>query len=276
MPTFIKDNACHVLSALLLLVVPLCSIAVETIETQRIVMQENVQDCHVDVIDSAANSCVRFNTKQLFLPVSLISIGVFGSYNVSFHKINESVVSGMNNLRGSHYFRLDDYVQYLPALGYAILGFTGLKAKHSLKERLAVGVAAFATMAAITNVVKYSIREKRPDSSRRNSFPSGHTATAFTGAELIRVEYGIGPGVVAYVVATNVAFLRLYNNRHWLNDVIGGAGLGILSARIGYWMLPVFRKWLGRTEKTKSIYMSAVPGFNINDRCLSMNIAIAL
>ena len=74
------------------------------------------------------------------------------------------------------------------------------------------------------------------------SFPSGHTATAFAGAELVRAEYGWGYGIAAYTVATGVAFMRLYNNRHWLNDVLAGAGVGIVSAQIGYWMLPLSRK----------------------------------
>lgn len=237
------------LSALLLLVYPLCSIVIEPIESQTIVVQKHAPDCPVEGIDSVVKSDARFSPKQLILPVALIAVGTFGVYNSSFHKVNQSIVGGMDNLRGPHYFRLDDYVQYLPALAYPTLGFFGIKAKHSFKERLAVGITAYASMAAITNVAKYSVREMRPDSSMRNSFPSGHTATAFTGAELIREEYGIGLGIAAYTVATGVAFLRLYNNRHWFNDVIAGAGVGILSARIGYWMLPLFQKWFGWTKK---------------------------
>lgn len=62
------------------------------------------------------------------------------------------------------------------------------------------------------------------------------------GAELIRSEYPLGVGITAYAVACGVGFMRLYNDRHWINDVIAGAGVGILCARIGYWMLPVWRK----------------------------------
>ena len=118
----------------------------------------------------------------------------------------------------------------------------GVKSRHGFKERVAVEITAYITMATLTGIGKYSFREKRPDSKARNSFPSGHTATAFTAAELIREEYGLYVGIGAYAVATGVAFLRLYNGRHWLNDVIAGAGVGILSARIAYRMLPLYRR----------------------------------
>lgn len=100
------------------------------------------------------------------------------------------------------------------------LGLIGVKCRHSFKERVAVGLASYLAMTAIVNAMKYTVREKRPDSSARNSFPSGHTATVFTGAELVRMEYGLGIGIAAYTVATGVAFPRLYNGRHWLNDVL--------------------------------------------------------
>ena len=74
------------------------------------------------------------------------------------------------------------------------------------------------------------------------SFPSGHTATAFMGAELVRLEYGIWWGLAAYSVAGATAFLRVWNNWHWTSDVIAGAGIGILSANAAYWLLPLERK----------------------------------
>jgi membrane-associated phospholipid phosphatase len=46
----------------------------------------------------------------------------------------------------------------------------------------------------------------------------------------------------AYTIAITVGALRVYNNHHWFTDVFAGAGLGILSGRIGYWLLPYTRK----------------------------------
>lgn len=62
------------------------------------------------------------------------------------------------------------------------------------------------------------------------------------GAELMRIEYGGWYGVSGYVVATGVGFMRMYNGRHWLHDVVAGAGVGILSARIGEWSCLLWQK----------------------------------
>ena len=107
----------------------------------------------------------------------------------------------------------------------------------------------------MVNVTKKLVDSPRPDTGATNSFPSGHTATVFTGAELMRLEYSTGIGFGAYAVACGVGFLRIWNNRHWLTDVIAGAG--ILSARIGYWMLPVWQKAFKLKESKTAI--SIVP-----------------
>ncbi len=46
-----------------------------------------------------------------------------------------------------------------------------------------------------------------------------------------------------YVVALGVGYLRIHNDRHWINDVVGGAALGYLSTTFAYWIYPkIFRK----------------------------------
>ena len=136
--------------------------------------------------------------------------------------------------RQGRYFRLDDYLQYLPVASNLGIGFLGAKARHSFSDRLIITTASYISLGIMVNSLKYTICEMRPDGSRANSFPSGHTATAFMGAELVRLEYGAAYGAGAYIVAGAVGFLRVYNNRHWVTDVIAGAGVGILSARISY------------------------------------------
>lgn len=185
----------------------------------------------------------KFNWTQLIAPASLITVGGIGVKNGWFKSINEDIRDDMSHMRGDCYLHADDYMQYLPALGYVSIGFiNGNPGRHSLKERLCAGVTAYTAMALITNLTKVLVKEHRPDSGARNSFPSGHTATAFTGAELMRLEYGPWIGLGGYAVAAGVGFLRLYNNRHWFNDVLAGAGVGILSAHIGYWLLPFERR----------------------------------
>lgn len=139
----------------------------------------------------------------------------------------------------------DDYLQYLPMAAHLGMGWAGLKGKHDDRQRLIITTTAFMTTTAVCGALKYSIHETRPDGTDRKSFPSGHAAKAFMGAELVRTEYGWGPGAAAYGVASGVAWLRVYNDRHWTKDVVAGAAIGILSARAAYWLLPLEQRILG-------------------------------
>lgn len=208
----------------------------------------------------------KFNPKQLILPGALIAVGTVGVYSDAFGKLNRNIQHAMTKLRGHHYFMTDDYLQYLPALTYLSFGSIGIRSKHNLRERAVIEATSYLAMTAMVNIGKYSFREMRPDSSRRNSFPSGHTATVFTGAELMRLEYSRGLGIAAYSVAVGVAFLRVYNDRHWFNDIIAGAGVGILSARIGYWMLPLYCKWFKWDRNKSTTTLAVVPVLDTSSR----------
>ena len=35
-----------------------------------------------------------------------------------------------------------------------------------------------------------------------------------------------------------MAYLRIHNNRHWVNDVVAGAAVGMLSTKFAYWLYP--------------------------------------
>lgn len=204
-----------------------------------------------------------FCPQQLIVPSALIAVGAFGVGNGWFCSVKEQVRDGFQDLRGNCRFKADDYLQYLPVTAYLGLGLVGVAAKHPFRERIAATATAYVAMGLMVNVTKYTVREKRPDTGAKNSFPSGHTATAFMGAELMREEYGNTYGACAYTFATGIAILRLYNDRHWLNDIIAGAGVGILAARIGYWLLPYERKLFG---KKKSTSIAVLPSFNHTDK----------
>ena len=71
--------------------------------------------------------------------------------------------------------------------------------------------------------------------------------TAFAAAEFMRQEYkDVSPlyGIAGYGAATITGILRLYNNKHWVSDVVAGAGFGILSTRLAYWIYPVIKRKL--------------------------------
>lgn len=186
----------------------------------------------------------RFSIKRLILPASLLAVGLWGVGNDWMDGLNSQVKEEMQE-NIDHKFTYDDYMQFAPAAATYVLDWCGVKARHSLKDRTIILAMSGLIMATVTTTMKYTFREMRPDGSARNSFPSGHTATAFMGAEMLRAEYWHKSpwiGVAGYAVAAGVGFFRIYNNRHWLNDIIAGAGVGILSTRLAYWLYPkIFR-----------------------------------
>ena len=65
------------------------------------------------------------------------------------------------------------------------------------------------------------------------SFPSGHTNAFFAMATAINLK-NKKLGAPALLIASLIAFSRLYLFVHWPTDVIGGMITGILSGNIGY------------------------------------------
>ena len=100
--------------------------------------------------------------------------------------------------------------------------------------------------------------ETRPDGSDKYSFPSGHTAAAFATAEFLRQEYkDVSPwyGVAGYAMAATTGYLRMYNNKHWVGDVAAGAGIGIMSTKLAYWIYPVIKHALFKDKEVKTVIM---------------------
>ncbi len=227
-----------------------------------------------DSVPAIDDSPCQFRPQQLVAPAVLITVGAIGVSNDWFVDLKNDWRDNLYDWRGDHRFHIDDHVQYLPIASNVGLGFVGVPARHPFRERLVVSATGYVAMQTIVWVTKYFVNEKRPDSNARNSFPSGHTAMAFVGAEMIRKEYGNAWGAGAYVFASGIGFMRMYNDRHWLNDVIGGAGFGILAANIAYWALPLERKILH--WDTESAEMSIVPIYNSDDKSFRIALSVSL
>ena len=133
---------------------------------------------------------------------------------------------------------IDDYTQYFGPAMVVGLKAGGVEGRSSWGRMLASAALSYGIMASFVNGIKYTAKEMRPDGSSANSWPSGHTATSFVGATLLHKEYGLTRSpwysIAGYGVATATGVMRVLNNRHWVSDVMSGAGIGILSTELGY------------------------------------------
>jgi hypothetical protein len=183
----------------------------------------------------------RFNYKQLIIPTVLIGYGFIGLDNDQIQlwnvKIRDQVVT---NTRRQ--YTVDNFSLFAPPATVYVLNAAGIQGKNNFKDRTIILVGSYLIMGSTVMALKSSTDVMRPDNTTSDSFPSGHTASAFAGAEFLWQEYkdiSIWYGIAGYAVATGTGFLRMYNNRHWLTDVAAGAGIGILCTKAAYLLYPL-------------------------------------
>ncbi len=111
----------------------------------------------------------------------------------------------------------------IPISAYATTLYLGDKEGQYQFYR-SYGAAMVTTMA-----LKYTVREKRPDSPARDSFPSGHTSSAFAGAAFIHRRYGFEYALLPYLGALFTGYSRVHAHRHHTRDVVAGALIGMAA-----------------------------------------------
>ncbi|MEP6748535.1 MAG: phosphatase PAP2 family protein [Bacteroidota bacterium] len=200
-----------------------------------------------------------FPYTSFILPATLVVYGVtslsvkpLGSIN---QKIKEEVYTERSSAAKIH---IDNYLQYSPALAVYALNLAGIQGKNNFRDRSMIYGLSELIMSSTVFTVKKFAGETRPDGTDKYSFPSGHTANAFAAAEFMRQEYkDISPwyGVAGYAMAAATGYLRMYNNRHWMSDVAAGAGVGIISTKLAYWIYPAIKRKLFKNKEVSTMVM---------------------
>jgi hypothetical protein len=174
-------------------------------------------------------------TKSI-VPGSLIISGILanGSGEESFK--NEFEEERDEHFANFH-THIDDYLQYAPiGLAYS-LDAIGMHSKTEFTNRTVILLKSELLMTGLVTTIKNTTHDLRPDGSAHNSFPSGHTAQAFAAATFLTEEFGNEykwTPFLAYSMATSVGLMRVANNRHYISDVLVGAGIGIISTKVAY------------------------------------------
>lgn len=107
------------------------------------------------------------------------------------------------------------------------MSFSGWKGDPEGYRRAIGMFKASAYSTSVTTILKYTVREPRPiDSDWKNSFPSGHSTTAFAFSGYVMAEHGYWYGVPALLLSSFIGYSRINDNMHWLHDVVAGGTIG--------------------------------------------------
>ncbi len=208
--------------------------------------------------------------RSLIFPATMITYGFVALGSKALKNFDNELKEDIWIDHPHRTIKIDNYLQYTPAALVYSLNIIGIKGRHSLRDRTMIYLMSNAMMGITVNSLKMITRVQRPDGFGTNAFPSGHTATAFVSAEFLYQEYkNISPwyGVAGYTMAAATAYLRMYNNRHWFRDLLPGAGIGIVSTKIVYWIYPAVQRRIFKLRPSNTMvmpyYQNGVAGFSL-------------
>lgn len=175
--------------------------------------------------------------RPFYPPVSLIIGGLIANGH-SEESVKNELAEERNRIMPRFRTHVDDYLQFSPlVVAYGLDAF-GMHSKTDILNRTVILIKGEAMALTTATLLKSASHTLRPDGSSYNSFPSGHTTQAFAAATFLNEEYQDRyPWMpyASYTVASSVGLLRVANNRHYISDVLVGAGIGYLSMKVAYW-----------------------------------------
>lgn len=189
---------------------------------------------------------------SIAVPSAMIVYGALSFNSGAIRQLDYSTKNELLKNNSMWHNSWDNYLQFSPAVAAFGMKLCGVSSTHKMPDMLILYGLSNILESGIVSPVKHATSRERPDGSNRYSFPSGHTATAFVAAEFLHQEYknqSVWISIGGYGMATLIGASRVYNNKHWVSDVVAGAGIGILSTKIVYWTYPYLQKVFCKKEK---------------------------
>ncbi|MBE9469509.1 MAG: phosphatase PAP2 family protein [Bacteroidetes bacterium] len=205
-------------------------------------------------------------TKNEIIPISLITAGSilnFGNRKYDF----QSYIKKTNT-------NVDDYIQYAPTGIMYISDAIGIKHKNTAFNQTKYLFLSELSAGLIVLFLKNISNIESPN-KENYSFPSGHTTQSFVGATTLYNEFKDYNKLIAYsgyFFSSATGILRITNNKHWISDVLCGAGIGIIITNVIYKLEPL-KNWNPFKQKQN---LSFYPNYNYFNQNISLTVKIIL
>ena len=211
-----------------------------------------------------------FPYKSFLVPAVMVTYGFLSLENQQLKQLNQELKDEIWTEQPHKKTILDNYLQFAPAAAVYGLNAVGIHGKHNFRDLTAIYLMSNVFLNVAVVSLKSITHKLRPDGSDYASFPSGHTTEAFASAEFMRMEYkDVSPwyGVAGYAMAFATGYLRMYNNKHYFGDLIAGAGFGIASTQLAYWLYPKIQHSI---YKDKPVHTMIMPYYQNGSGGLSL------
>jgi hypothetical protein len=227
----------------------------------------------VETLPSSPKHCGRnAEIVGIVVPSIMITYGFISLGNNKIRNIDYNVRNSLERNQAFWHTHVDDYLQFAPAVAAYTMKFCGMESRHNALNMTIIYGLSNLLAGRIVSLTKIATERERPDYSNKRSFPSGHTQTAFVAAEFLHQEFkeqSVWISIGGYSAATFVGFARVRNNRHWVSDVVAGAGIGILSTKFVYWTYPYLQNLFEKKDKSQQAFI--FPGYDNGKMCLNFS-----
>lgn len=177
--------------------------------------------------------------KSYLIPAVFVAYGFSALSDNGLRRLNITTRNEIVEDHPNFKTPIDNYLQFSPVAATFALKLAGVHGEHNNWQTVRLYAESTLLMGVSVYIIKSTAQELRPDGSDHNSFPSGHTATAFAAAEFMHQEFKNTNPIISYtgyLAAGATGVLRMYNNKHYLGDVLAGAGIGIITTKAAYWL----------------------------------------